>query len=202
LARRIQDEDKYKIVGGIKYKRCSTCKEFVPITEFSSRAASADGLAYSCKACERKTAKKSYTSKKQKDRAKVRYQENKDAVNEKAKQRYQEKKDEILEKQAEWRKSKKGRVLVNKATARRRARMIEQTPDGRDYTREEIIERDSVNGECICQICLKRIENVDTELQIDHIIPIAAGGSDTKDNVRCTHKKCNLMRPKSGSDIK
>lgn len=197
VARRIDNSEKYKTIMGVKYKRCSTCHEFVPVENFSSRKASADGLAYSCKPCERKTAQKSYTSKKQKNKAKERYQSNKDEINEKAKKRYQENKDKILEKQAAWRQSKQGRKLVNAASARRRVRMIEQTPGGRDYTREEIIKRDSVNGVCICQICGQPITDLEKDLQIDHIISVFDGGADKKDNVRCTHKLCNLTRRKS-----
>ena len=37
--------------------------------------------------------------------------------------------------------------------------------------------------------------------QLDHILPINIGGWHTKDNVRIVCLKCNLARPKDGSDI-
>jgi 5-methylcytosine-specific restriction endonuclease McrA len=201
VGKKISDEEKYKIIDGKKHKLCSSCKKYVPLEEFSSRSVSPDGLAYSCKTCERATAKKSYNGKKQKKKAKERYEENKEVYNERAKQRYIENKDEILAKQADWRKTKKGQKVMNEAGARRRERISAQTPGGRDYTRQEIIDKDTVNGVCICQICGKPILNMEAELQIDHIVPIAAEGSDTKDNVRCAHKTCNITRPKDGKDL-
>ena len=83
-------DNRYKEEQGTKQKRCSTCKEFFPMDtdHFSKRSASKDGLAYSCKACERKTAAKSYSNKKQKQKAKQRYEENKDLYKQRAKERY------------------------------------------------------------------------------------------------------------------
>lgn len=198
MARRVKDEDKYKVINGIKHKLCSTCKEYRPITEFSSRKASPDGLAYSCKDCERKTAQASYKRRQKKKLAQKYYQENRDKIIEREKARYANNKEVHLARGKEWREANKEKV--NAASQRRRERIKEQTPGGVDYVREEIIERDSVGGMCICQICGKPIKDM-AELQIDHIIPIAAGGSDTRDNVRCTHRTCNLIRPKDGKDL-
>lgn len=201
MARRLADSEKYKEINGVKHKRCSTCGEYKPMTEFSSRNVSPDGLAYSCKTCERATAAKSYTKKKNKRKAKQRYEDNKEVAIERSKKRYQENKETIKVQQANWRQSKSGRKLVNAASARRRTKMIEQTPGGKDYCREDVIRRDSVEGVCICQICGNPILNLEMDLQIDHIIGIAAGGSDTFDNVRAAHKTCNLQRPKDCKDL-
>ena len=201
MSARLTDVDKYKIIAGVQHKRCSTCGVFKPVVEFSGRKASKDGLAYSCKECERATSQKSYKKKQQKNRARTRYMENREENIEKAKVRYENRKDEILAQQAQWRQSDAGRQVVNAAAARRAQRIKEQTPNGRDYTREDIIKRDSVAGQCICQICGKPILDLELDLQIDHIVPIAAGGSDTLENVRCTHKICNLKRPKDGKDL-
>jgi 5-methylcytosine-specific restriction endonuclease McrA len=201
MGRRLPNEAKYKTINGVKHKRCSTCGKFVPEDQFSTRKASPDGLAYSCKTCERATAAKSYERKQQKAKARDRYQANKEDYIERAKARYQENKEDIAAKQKEWRQSKKGKKLVNKASAVRRQRIIDQTPGGRDYVAAEIIERDSVDGVCICQICGEPINIEAGDLQIDHIVGIAAGGSDTKDNVRCAHKLCNIKRPKDCRDL-
>lgn len=193
--------EKFKTINGVQHKYCSTCKKYVPIVQFSSRKASADGLAYSCKPCERKTAKESYERKKKKKEQQKYYQEHKDTYIDRQKKRYEENSEEILAKQKEWRQSDKGRKLVNKATKRRRDRIKDQTPEGAKYCRQDVIDRDTVNGVCICQICGKPITDLNGDLQIDHIVGIAAGGADTLDNVRCTHKLCNLTRPKDGSDL-
>ena len=193
-------EDKYKTIDGVSHKRCSTCKEYVPADQFSIRRASPDGLGYSCKTCERKAATTSYKKKEQKKKSQQRYQDNKEAYNERAKERYAANKEEIQAKQAIWRGTNKGKQILNEASARRRQRIMDQTPNGRDYVVEEIVLRDSVDGICLCQICGDPIDMDLGDMQIDHIITIAAGGSDTRDNVRCTHKTCNLTRPKNGAD--
>ena len=166
--------DKYKMIDNVEHKRCSTCGEYFEKHHFSSRRASPDGLAYSCKMCERKTAKASYKKGEQKKKSQTRYQQNKEAYNERAKKRYAEKKDEIKVQQAAWRATKKGKQKMSEAGARRRQRIIDQTPNGRDYVVEEIILRDSVDGVCLCQICGEPIDMELRELQIDHIITIAA----------------------------
>lgn len=201
MGKKVSTTDKIRVIDGTTHKLCSTCKEFVPVDMYSSRNASPDGLAYSCKACERKAAAKSYKKRQQKAKAQKRYQENKEEYNERAKKRYEENKEEILKQQAEWRRTPKGRAAMNEAAKRRRQRMIDQTPGGRDYTPQEIIDRDSIDGVCICQICMQPLKDDLSDLEIDHIVTIASGGADNKANVRCAHKLCNLKRPKDGSDI-
>lgn len=71
------------------------------------------------------------------------------------------------------------------------------------YSRESIFIRDN----WICQICCHAVnptfyyQDPDPEksamsASIDHIILIAEGGSDTYDNVRLAHLRCNLTRSK------
>jgi 5-methylcytosine-specific restriction endonuclease McrA len=38
------------------------------------------------------------------------------------------------------------------------------------------------------------------DLHIDHVVPIAKGGSDTAENVAVTHRLCNLTRPRKYRD--
>lgn len=197
----IEQPDKYKVIKGVKHKLCSTCKVFIPVDQFSSRTVSADGLAYSCKTCERATSAASYARKKKKKQSKTYYSENKDACIARSKARYDANSIEILQQQAVWRASKDGQKIMSEAAARRRKRIKDQTPGGCDYTRIDVIERDMFEGSCICQICGHPIIDIDNDLQIDHIKTIAAGGSDTFDNVRSAHKNCNLRRPKNGSDV-
>lgn len=195
--------DKYKEIKGIVYKRCSSHKDYVLMDEkhFSKRSASKDGFAYSCKVCEKKTSAKSYEKRRAKEKAKEKYEESREVYIARSKARYEENKEEILAQQKEWRATKKGKEIMNKAGAVRRKRMIDQTPDGRDYVREQVVDRDSMFGECICQICGIAIDVDGGELEIDHIVPISAGGSDIMANVRCTHKSCNNTRPKDGRDL-
>ena len=64
------------------------------------------------------------------------------------------------------------------------------------YTREGIYERDGGK----CQICGRAIPL--TEAHVDHIIPLAAGGVDSADNVRLTCADCNLARPRGAGGWK
>lgn len=46
----------------------------------------------------------------------------------------------------------------------------------------------------ICGICGEPVTLVN--YHVDHIVQRAEGGPDTLDNLRCTHDKCNLGRPR------
>jgi 5-methylcytosine-specific restriction endonuclease McrA len=67
--------------------------------------------------------------------------------------------------------------------ARRRAR-IANAPRVEKIDREYIIARDNST----CHICGKRVT---TQLELDHLVPLAKGGSHTADNLRVAHKWCN-----------
>jgi len=97
-------------------------------------------------------------------------------------------------------KRKKNPELYNaiyaEKTRRRRAKKKNSIIE--KYTTLEVLERDKYT----CQICFEVIPNLPTSeyrrnplyLHIDHIISIHNGGSDTLNNVRATHKKCNESR--------
>jgi len=168
----------------------------LPADCFSKRSLSPDGLSYSCKLCERATSKKSYQKRKKQRRERKYYEANKEKVRERSHKRYEENKEMILAQSSEYRKENK--EVWRQADVRRRERLkkAEKAP----YTRTEIIERDSEDGIPICQICMKPVTMM-ADLQIDHIVPLQAGGSDTPENVRVAHANCNRRRPKDGSDI-
>lgn len=44
-----------------------------------------------------------------------------------------------------------------------------------------------------CSLCGKHIESI-RDMHVDHIIPLAKGGSDTVDNMQLLHKACNLSK--------
>lgn len=65
------------------------------------------------------------------------------------------------------------------------------------WDRIEIAERDR----WVCKICLQPIENMPKEnyrdnmyLNIDHIVPISKGGSDSPENLQATHAICNKSK--------
>ena len=175
-------------------KRCSTCKEVKSKTEFSKRRASRDGLSYSCKPCQRKQAMDSYKKGKALGKRKQYYQDNREAILARNRDYYEANKDRLLEQNRQYRQDNP--EVWRQADARRRKRMR----GGETFERWEIIKRDSVDGVPICQICKQAITDRN-KIHVDHIIPLAQGGENTRDNVRVTCKSCNIRRPKDGRDV-
>ncbi|MEV6737890.1 HNH endonuclease signature motif containing protein [Streptomyces sp. NPDC051104] len=57
-------------------------------------------------------------------------------------------------------------------------------------------------GRCLlCSVVLSDEQGLPTSKHLDHIIPIAIGGTHTIGNVRIICRTCNLSRPKDGSDL-
>lgn len=183
------------------YKKCSTCKQLIKIKNddgtlnFSSRKASKDGLTYSCKNCERKCASKSYKNRKKKQREKQYYRDNRERLLEQSAKNYQDNREIRLQQSKEYREA---HPEVYRAANKVRRQRI-KTQKGEPYTREEVIAEATVNGVIICAICGLAVHP--NEVHIDHIKPLESGGLDCKSNVRVTHRKCNLSRPKDGRDL-
>lgn len=63
------------------------------------------------------------------------------------------------------------------------------------FKREEIFERDRWT----CQLCGEPVErgpdaSRDRRASLDHIVPLARGGTHTRENVQCTHWICNSRK--------
>mgnify|MGYP006268504591 CR=1 FL=1 len=68
----------------------------------------------------------------------------------------------------------------------------------RRYTRKQIFDRDGIN----CYLCGKPTDPTATHIQgqegwetyphVEHVIPLSKGGTDTLENVRIAHAKCNI----------
>lgn len=187
------------IRDGIEMKKCSHEKQYRPITLFSKRKASKDGLSYNCKNCDNKIAMSSYKNRKKEKKRKQTYEENRDKWLQYARDNYQKNREARLEQGRLYRL--KNPEIARESDRRRREALKKAEKDG--VTRSEIIKRDSqlINGTLvpICQICMKPVESY--ELQIDHIIPVNQGGADTASNKRVTHKVCNASRAKDGRDL-
>ena len=123
------------------------------------------------------------------------YENNKDIIIEKAKQYYAENSYEIKKRIKTYRTTEKGKEVKRNSSAKRRANQ-----NGKIST-EYLLELKK-NTE-ICQLCnsLLTEEDGDNKYHLDHIIPLFAGGEHIEENVRYICRKCNLTRPKDGSDI-
>ena len=113
---------------------------------------------------------------------------------------YQNNKQSIKEKQQRYCQTESGKKSRQDQKARRRAREagVEHEP----WTREEIIKRDKG----ICQICGLPVYDYNDapkrlKPQIDHIVPISAGGADKADNLRLTHAFCNNHKNAGKADV-
>ena len=169
----------------------------LPLEQFNKRSASPDGRTYTCKECEKKAAKENYHHRKKHGKTKL-TPEQREMRKQYYRDYYQANREKKKEYDREYQRTSRGKKVMKKGHARRRKRLKNQA--GEPYERWEVIERDSVNGVLNCQICGKILERV-RDVQIDHIIPIAEGGIDGLDNVRCVCKVCNLTRPKNGADL-
>lgn len=78
------------------------------------------------------------------------------------------------------------RELSRKVTAKRRAQKMLLPCE--DVDPRVVFERDAG----VCGICGKEVQSDDWHL--DHIIPLAAGGSHTYGNVQVSHPLCNLRK--------
>ena len=102
-------------------------------------------------------------------------------------------KDKVKEYKKYYRKTDIGRAAENNNVHRRRAKY-----KGSDITSKFRIELE--RNTTHCEICGRKFKADDIK-HLDHIIPINIGGLHIKSNVRYVHAKCNLQRPKNGSDI-
>lgn len=85
------------------------------------------------------------------------------------------------------------RISYEKSTRRRRAKIAGVPSE--PYTREEIAERDNWT----CWLCFEPIDKTlewphRLSASVDHMKPLARGGSDLKSNVRISHLTCNVSK--------
>lgn len=90
--------------------------------------------------------------------------------------------------------------LERKRRERRRRRALKRGAASEPYTLAEIAERDRHR----CQLCRKRVAMTKQVPHpkaptIDHILPLAAGGDDTRANVQLAHFECNWMKRDGGT---
>lgn len=78
----------------------------------------------------------------------------------------------------------------NRRRARKRATQVD------DFTNMEIYERDGWR----CHICKRQVltqprrKRDPLMASLDHIVPLSQGGTHTRDNVACSHLRCNLRK--------
>jgi hypothetical protein len=192
-------------------RACIYCKEEKPYSEFSKHISNKNGINNACKKCETKRTKewrekenKHYTEyhkeyyqknkEEQLEKHRKYYEENKEAIIEKAKTYYENNSDVVKENVKSYRKTKRGREVKRNSSAKRRAIITDKIDT--DF----LIQLKESTEKCPLCGCLLSEEDGDEKYHLDHIIPLNIGGSHSKENVRYICRKCNLTRPKDGSD--
>lgn len=202
----------------IPYKQCSKCHQWHPATtEFFYRdSTKQDGLHTTCKVCAKARSKAYQEAHKEQIRENKRLyqqahkehlaayikqwqQENsREAYLKQWQQEHQEEQriykrmyylshqEELREHAKQYGKTEQGR-LVNKAHKHRRK--AQKLAAGGSYTARDIhlqLERQKHK----CYWCHKKLE----QYHIDHVIPLARGGSNAPDNLVLACPRCNMSR--------
>ena len=168
-------------------KTCPQCKEEKELTEFHKDRNRKDGLYVYCKPCTNYITKKWRLDNPEKRKAIALKHDtwyraaNKDKIKE-----YNQKK--YAEDSSSW----------DAASHRRRARLAQVETE--DYTTSQILDLYGTD----CHICGEPIdleasrksgtEGWERSLWLDHVVPIAKGGSDLIVNIRPSHGLCNRAK--------
>lgn len=188
-------------------KPCSKCGVEKPHTEYHSDRSRKSGLHPWCKQCARARRNAWYSKNREANRA---YQATWRDENRDAKQAYdrawrEANLDRKAAVDAAWREANKDRKAAvararhqalrndpdyrrKQQEAKRRRRAAKYNANGRPVVFDEILQRDCG----ICGICGKPIMEITIEL--DHILPLAAGGTHDPDNVQVAHRTCNRRK--------
>jgi 5-methylcytosine-specific restriction endonuclease McrA len=100
----------------------------------------------------------------------------------------------------EWNKKHKEYRRKLKRENSRKRRAQKKNTEFEKYTESEVLEKYGSQ----CHICLMPIDldaprssgkdGWENGLHMDHVLPLSKGGSDTIDNVRPSHGRCNLQK--------
>lgn len=198
-------------------KTCTKCHETKPVAEFSKCARARDGLKSQCKACDKiavsvwdranpgkRKARDAAWNKanpgKRKARSAVWYAENREKVKADGAARYAANPEKIKAVNAKWVSENMDKVKVIQArwdaanpdsrtirNANRRARKVEAGGKLSKGLAERLFTLQ--RGKCAC--CGKSLGK---DSHLDHIMPLALGGSNTDSNMQLLRGICNRQK--------
>lgn len=132
-------------------------------------------------------------------RAKVYRENNPEKVKEKERQYREENKELLNQKWRRWYRTEAGQKSQERRESRRKALKNNTVTDL--TSRDGILNRDGY----ICQRCKRKtrpdFKNYNHPLypNVDHIVPLSLGGTDTADNKQCLCHKCNVEKHNTGT---
>lgn len=188
-----------------KTKVCSICGVEKSLNDYNKNKGKKFGVDSRCKVCKKEQAKAPHRIEYQKqyykenkrkiiDRSTERNKEKRELVNLQERIRYSKRTQEQKEKRnayrRQWRKDNPEKVRGIKQ--RRRAR--EKETQVENFTNEELLDfwnKNEINYK-ECFYCEK--EMPDKVEHIDHYVPLAKGGTHTKNNLRPSCARCNTMK--------
>lgn len=194
-------------------KTCCRCKIEKPPSEFNKNKRNADGLRAGCRECqsleyqanrekviarsaawaaqnkEKRVQHKSKWRANNPDYGKAHYRENKGEYAIHARRWQQENKEKVAARNLKWKEANPEKVSSQRQNRRAAARLA----DG-SHTHEDIASIFSnQSGRCAyCQCALKRAGK--GKMHIDHIMPLALGGSNWPSNLQLLCPACNLSK--------
>ena len=161
----------HRWIDDVEVKRCYVCGQWLPLAMFCRRARAWDSLRADCKVC-------SYRNLRRWRKA------NRDRLAENQRQRYAENPDKYREDARRWGRANPESVKAKNHRWRARKALAE----GASYTTIDHIEaRYEVWGRR-CYLCGALAE------AIDHVVPLAEGGSHWPANLRPVCTRCNSKK--------
>jgi 5-methylcytosine-specific restriction endonuclease McrA len=182
-------------------KTCSKCGVSKPLSDFAKNMALKDGLQGMCRKCsnEHSRAWKAANPDRCKIHAVDRFKKNPEAAKAKTAARYAEHKEKYRAACAKWRannQEKARRAVADWAAKNRQAILINQHNRRIKQRNSGKLPRDTheklyalQRGKCPC--CGKPLGD---DYHLDHIIPIALGGTNTFGNVQLLRATCNQQK--------
>lgn len=197
-------------------KSCSVCGELKELSEFSPDKRKPDGRASRCKACHRHKGRQWREANP--DYLRAYYERNRDeqlakqkAAREadpekqraKARRQYERHRDDYLRRSKEHRErnpeSTRAVVVAWHAAHPERIRAFKRKSQAKRRVRKRKLPYEDVDPALvfnrdagICGICGEPV--APDNWHLDHIVPLAAGGSHTYGNLQVAHPSCNLSK--------
>ena len=183
-------------------KRCTKCGEVKPLSEYHADKRTFDGKRSDCKLC-KKAVDKSFNSRNHDaviQRNRNYYAANREAIKKYERDKWHKNKEKRIAQNREWCKrnaehvkakklaySRKNKAKVCAWMSKRRARKIgaEGSYTDGDISKLYHLQR----GHCACCKC-----SLKSGYQIDHVMPLALGGSNWPSNLQLLCRFCNQSK--------